>query len=73
MRQKVGTFQEPVVHRHPILIKGEFIDKLTYVDGTDDYEFVISREAHAIATLVHFFVTKKILECFCIRRTPARA
>ena len=39
-RQMVGTFQVPVVHC-TYLIKTEFIDSLGYVDGTDDYEFVI--------------------------------
>jgi hypothetical protein len=44
-RHKVGTLKVPVVHC-TYLIKSECIDKLTYVDNTDDYEFVIfSRSA----------------------------
>ena len=44
-KEKVGTFQEPVVHC-TYLVKTACIDSLTYVDGTDDYEFVIfSRSA----------------------------
>jgi glycosyltransferase involved in cell wall biosynthesis len=40
-----GTFEAPVVHC-TYLIKAECIDKLTYVDNTNDYEFVIfSRSA----------------------------
>lgn len=40
LRKKIGTFKAPVVHC-TYLIKSEYIDKLTYVDGSDDYEFVI--------------------------------
>lgn len=44
-KEKVGTFEEPVVHC-TYLVRTDCIDKLTYVDGTDDYEFVIfSRSA----------------------------
>lgn len=44
-RKKIGTHKVPVVHC-TYLIKSEYIDKLTYVDSTDDYEFVIfSRSA----------------------------
>lgn len=39
-RQKVGTFKVPVVHC-TYLIKNEYLDKLNYIDGTQDYEFVI--------------------------------
>jgi hypothetical protein len=46
-RQMVGTFQVPVVHC-TYLIKREYIDSLGYVDGSDDYEFVIfSKSARA--------------------------
>lgn len=44
-RKKIGTFKVPVIHC-TYLIKTPIIDKLTYVDGTDDYDFVIlSRSA----------------------------
>lgn len=44
-RKMVGTFKVPVVHC-TYLIDTSYIDKLSYVDGSDDYEFVIfSREA----------------------------
>lgn len=39
-RQMKGTFKVPVVHC-TYLIKSEYIDKLNYIDGSDDYEFVI--------------------------------
>lgn len=39
-RSMVGTFKVPVVHC-TYLIQAPYIDKLTYIDGTDDYEFVI--------------------------------
>lgn len=39
-RSKVGTFKVPVVHC-TYLINTNVIDKLGYIDGTDDYEFVI--------------------------------
>jgi hypothetical protein len=35
-----GTFQVPVVHC-TYLIKAEYLSTLNYLDGTDDYEFVI--------------------------------
>jgi glycosyltransferase involved in cell wall biosynthesis len=44
-RSKVGTFKVDVVHC-TYLIKKEYLDKLNYIDGTDDYEFIIfSRSA----------------------------
>jgi hypothetical protein len=44
-KEMVGTFEEPVVHC-TYLVRTDCIDKLTYVDGTNDYEFVIfSRSA----------------------------
>lgn len=39
-RKMIGTFKLPVVHC-TYLIKSEYIPKLSYIDGTDDYEFVI--------------------------------
>lgn len=39
-KEMKGTFKAPVVHC-TYLIKTGCIDKLTYVDGSDDYEFVI--------------------------------
>lgn len=46
-RQMVGTFLAPVVHCS-YLINAEYIEKLTYIDGTSDYEFIIfSRSARA--------------------------
>ena len=45
LREKIGTFKVPVVHC-TYLIKSEYIDKLSYIDGSSDYEFVIfSRKA----------------------------
>lgn len=38
--QKLGTFEVPLVHI-VYLIDAKYIPKLTYVDGTWDYEFVI--------------------------------
>jgi len=44
-REDRGTFLVPVVHC-TYLIKSKYIDKLTYMDGTNDYEFIIfSRSA----------------------------
>ena len=44
-RAKIGTFKVPVVHC-TYLVKAEYVDALNYIDGTDDYEFVIfSRNA----------------------------
>jgi len=44
-REIIGTIKIPVVHC-TYLIKSSYIDKLTYVDGTNDYDFVIlSRSA----------------------------
>lgn len=64
---KRGTFKVPVVHC-TYLIDTKHIDNLNYVDGTDDYEFVIfSRTArkHGVGqyicneeefgTLIHFY------------------
>lgn len=39
-RRMVGSFKVPVVHC-TYLVKSENIDKLDYIDETDDYEFVI--------------------------------
>lgn len=65
-RQMVGTFKVPVVHC-TYLIQSTYLDKLTYVDGTHDYEFVIfsrsARNNHVdqyicneklFGTLIHF-------------------
>lgn len=44
-REMKGTFKVDVVHC-TYLIKSEYIDKLDYIDGSDDYEFIIfSRSA----------------------------
>ena len=44
-REMVGTFKVPVAHC-TYLIKSEYIDQLTYVDETLDYEYVVfSRSA----------------------------
>jgi hypothetical protein len=39
-RVKTGTFKMPLVHC-TYLIKCEYIDKLSYTDGTREYEFII--------------------------------
>ncbi len=39
-RQMKGTFKVPVVHC-TYLIKSEYLDQLSYSDGSNDYEFVI--------------------------------
>lgn len=39
-RSKIGTFKVPVVHC-TYLINTKYIDKLNYIDDTDDHEFVI--------------------------------
>lgn len=39
-RAKTGIFEVPVVHC-TYLIKAEYLDRLNYMDNTDDYEFVI--------------------------------
>ncbi len=39
-RTKVGTFKVDLVHC-TYLIKNEYIDKLNYIDGTNDYEFIV--------------------------------
>lgn len=66
-RDIVGTFKVEVVHC-TYLINSKHIDQLSYIDGTNDYEFVIfSREARKnnidqyisnekeYGTLVHFY------------------
>jgi len=46
-KKKRGTFKVPLVHC-AYLIKSEFLDRLSYIDDTDDYEFIIfSRFARA--------------------------
>ena len=46
-RNKIGTFKVPLVHC-TYLIKGDYLDKLSYTDATDDYEFIIfARNARA--------------------------
>jgi hypothetical protein len=67
LRKIVGTFPVPVVHC-TYLIKADVLDKLSYIDGSHDYEFVIfSRMARQnevaqwicnekeYGTLIHFF------------------
>ena len=69
LRKVVGTLPVPVVHC-TYLIKNEVLDKLSYIDGTRDYEFVIfSRLARQndvsqwicnekeYGTLIHFFTS----------------
>ncbi len=64
--QKVGTFRVPVVHC-TYLIDTRYLDKLSYIDETNDYEFVIfsrnARQNHVdqyicnekeFGTLLHF-------------------
>jgi len=66
-REMVGAFEVPVVHC-TYLIKKEYINSLTYVDGSEDFEFVIfSKSARknqvsqyicnekSFGTLLHFF------------------
>lgn len=66
-REMVGTLEMPVVHC-TYLIKSEYIDRLNYIDDTNDYEFVIfSRNARKngvgqylcnekdFGYLIHFF------------------
>jgi hypothetical protein len=47
--QKTGVFKVPVVHC-TYLIQSKFLNQLNYIDGSDDYEFVIfskkARENH---------------------------
>lgn len=44
-RKMIGTYKVPLVHC-AYLIKSEYIDKLNYLDGTNEYEFIIfSRNA----------------------------
>ena len=45
LKEIVGTMKVPVVHC-TYLVESTYIDKLTYTDGSDDYDFVIfSRSA----------------------------
>jgi hypothetical protein len=73
-RKKVGTFEAPVVHC-TYLIESKYIEKLGYIDGTKDYEFVIfSRGARKnqikqyicnekeFGSLIHFGDGEKTLE-----------
>lgn len=73
-RENIGTFEVPVVHC-TYLIESKYIDKLNYIDGTKDYEFVIfSREARKnhieqyicneqeFGSLIHFGDGKSTLE-----------
>ncbi|OJU82023.1 MAG: hypothetical protein BGO10_04020 [Chlamydia sp. 32-24] len=66
-RRVIGTFEVPVVHC-TYLIKTEYIDLLSYIDGSEDFEFVIfSRTARNngieqficneeyFGTLLHFY------------------
>ncbi len=39
-RKKKGSFQVPLVHQ-VYLVKTDCIDRLTYIDGSDDWEFII--------------------------------
>ena len=39
-REKIGTFKVPLVHC-TYLIKTEYLNKLSYTDETEDYEFII--------------------------------
>ncbi len=65
--EKIGVFKVPVVHC-TYLIQSKYIDQLSYIDGSEDYEFVIfSRKAREknvdqyisnekkYGYLVHFF------------------
>lgn len=73
-RLKVGVFKVPVVHC-TYLINADYLDRLTYVDGTQDYEFLIfSRTARAncvdqyicndqdYGTQLHFFGNPTLAE-----------
>lgn len=66
-RQMIGTFKVPVVHC-TYLIKSKYLDKLNYIDNTEDYEFVIfsrtARDNHVdqyicneknFGVLLHFY------------------
>ncbi|MCE5316481.1 MAG: glycosyltransferase family 2 protein [Parachlamydia sp.] len=66
-RKITGTYKVPVVHC-TYLIKAEYLDKLSYIDNSDDYEFVIfSRIARQkgvgqyicnekeFGTMIHFY------------------
>lgn len=58
LKEKVGTFQEPVVHC-TYLVRTDCIDKLTYVDGTDDYEFVIFSRSARNSDIGQFICNEK--------------
>jgi hypothetical protein len=73
-REWIGTFQVPVVHC-TYLIKSEYFNKLSYVDGSDFFEFLIfsksARNNHIdqyicneknFGVLLHFFDDKLTLE-----------
>lgn len=66
-RKIIGTYKVPVVHC-TYLIKAEYLDKLNYIDNSNDYEFVIfSRTARKngvgqyicnekeFGTMIHFY------------------
>jgi len=55
---KVGTFNVPVVHC-TYLIKSEYIDRLTYVDGTQHYEFVIFSKSARDAGIGQYICNEK--------------
>lgn len=73
-RLKIGVFKVPVVHC-TYLIKADYLDRLNYIDGTPDYEFVIfsrlARNNHIdqylcndrdYGTLLHFFENPTLAE-----------
>lgn len=73
-RSKSGTFKVPVVHC-TYLINTKYIDKLNYIDNTNDYEFIVfSRNARKnkvdqyicnekeFGTLLHFHDTISLEE-----------
>jgi hypothetical protein len=78
--QMIGAFEVPLVHC-TYLVRADAIDSLTYVDGTDDYEFVIfSRSArnnqipqvicneHDFGTILHADVTTLEQEQACVEK-----
>ena len=58
LREKVGTFQVPVVHC-TYLVNSNYIDKLAYVDGSDDYEFIIFSKAARKNNIPQFVCNEK--------------
>jgi len=73
-RSKSGVFKVPVVHC-TYLIQSQYLDKLNYLDGSDDYEFVIfSKSARQngvdqyicndcdYGTLLHFYDSPNLVE-----------